>query len=577
VAECPSGYKHIGTLSENNNVEGSDLGQTQEESIEDCQALCESTEGCVAFMYGGAILKSAYSKHCKLSSIATSNNSWGSNFRFCQMLTEEPTPAPTVEPTQAPQTSSPSISPIFGKCLVDNPSNVGKPLCYVNGEQVDTCSNKGCNGCCGSQCSWVGTYCNERDGVVAKCPSGYSQVGTLSENNDIGGEGLGQSNQDSIGKCKELCESDPSCVAFMYGGANTEGDSTLCELSSSVTPNNSWGSNFRFCRKTVKCLEENPNNANKPLCFLNEVHKDTCSNKGCNGCCGSTCSWISNYCSESTVAECPIGYKQIGTLSENNDVGGSGMGQTQEESIEDCQALCESTEGCVAFMYGGPSIVHDSKLCELSNTATPNNSWGSNFRFCQSLAFVKGPKTGCQSGYFQPTTAEECKNVAEANNVHYWGGAGHSSGADPVGCIYRTPDQDIYFNTHSTGSTNRNDRKTVCIKFPFEFALIDGAPNSLEDPAEVVNPDSTQQIGEVQCCKSDGTCSRRSPWDSNSNSDCISGNNNASKYSLLQALDMCGSLGSEWSLCSRDQVNNGNCKGKGCRHDGQLVWVKEDY
>jgi len=385
VAECPSGYKHIGTLSENNNVEGSDLGQTQEESIEDCQALCESTEGCVAFMYGGAILKSAYSKHCKLSSIATSNNSWGSNFRFCQMLTEEPTPAPTVEPTQAPQTSSPSISPIFGKCLVDNPSNVGKPLCYVNGEQVDTCSNKGCNGCCGSQCSWVGTYCNERDGVVAKCPSGYSQVGTLSENNDIGGEGLGQSNQDSIGKCKELCESDPSCVAFMYGGANTEGDSTLCELSSSVTPNNSWGSNFRFCRKTVKCLEENPNNANKPLCFLNEVHKDTCSNKGCNGCCGSTCSWISNYCSESTVAECPIGYKQIGTLSENNDVGGSGMGQTQEESIEDCQALCESTEGCVAFMYGGPSIVHDSKLCELSNTATPNNSWGSNFRFCQSL------------------------------------------------------------------------------------------------------------------------------------------------------------------------------------------------
>jgi len=272
-----------------------------------------------------------------------------------------------------------------GKCLVDNPSNAGKPLCYINGDQVDTCSNKGCGGCCGSACSWVGTYCNEAYGVVAKCPGGYSQVGTLSENNDIGGIGLGQSNQDSIGKCKQLCENDPNCVAFMYGGSNTEGDSTLCELSSSVEPNSSWGSNFRFCRKTVKCLQENPNNANKPLCFLNEVYKDTCSNNGCNGCCGSTCSWISNYCSESIVAECPVGYQQVGTLSENNDVGGTGMGQTQENSIEDCQALCESTEGCVAFMYGGASTVHDSKLCELSSIATPNSSWGSNFRFCQML------------------------------------------------------------------------------------------------------------------------------------------------------------------------------------------------
>jgi hypothetical protein len=144
-------------------------------------------------------------------------------------------------------TSSDKLINIFGrrslssgKCLVDNPSNAGRPLCYVDGKQVDTCSNTGCGGCCGSQCSWVGTYCNEADGVVAKCPGGYSQVGTLSENNDVGGAGLGQSQQNSIADCKNLCDKDPMCVAFMYGGANTEEASTLCELSGTVTPNNDW-------------------------------------------------------------------------------------------------------------------------------------------------------------------------------------------------------------------------------------------------------------------------------------------------------------------------------------------------
>jgi len=83
---------------------------------------------------------------------------------------------------------------------------------------------------------------------------------------------------------------------------------------------------------------------------------------------------------------------------------------------------------------------------------------------CEIEVFVWGPKTGCESGYVQPATAEDCRAVAEASNVLYWGGAGHSSDADPQGCIYRTPDNDIYFNTHSTGSTDRNDRRTVCVK-----------------------------------------------------------------------------------------------------------------
>jgi len=271
-----------------------------------------------------------------------------------------------------------------GKCLVDNPSNPGRPLCFIDGEQVDVCSNTGCGGCCGSQCSWIGTYCDEADGVVARCPGGWSQVGTLSANNDVGGRGLGQSHEDSIDDCKNLCINNPKCVAFMYGGFNKE-SSTLCELSGTVTPNYSWGTNFRFCRKKSVCLKENPEQPHRPLCFVNEVHHDTCSNKGCNGCCGSHCSWINTYCSDRVVAECPSGYQQIGTLSTNNDVRGRGLGQSQQETMEDCQALCESTEGCVAFMYGGASTVHDGKLCELSSTATPDNSWGSNFRFCQMV------------------------------------------------------------------------------------------------------------------------------------------------------------------------------------------------
>jgi len=96
----------------------------------------------------------------------------------------------------------------------------------------------------------VELYVQKKQGVVAQCPDGYSQVGTLSENNDIVGTGLGQSQQNSITDCKDRCDQNANCVAFMYGGANEEEASTLCELSRTVTPNNDWGTNFRFCKKT---------------------------------------------------------------------------------------------------------------------------------------------------------------------------------------------------------------------------------------------------------------------------------------------------------------------------------------
>ena len=88
-----------------------------------------------------------------------------------------------------------------------------------------------------------------------------------------------------------------------------------------------------------------------------------------------------------------------------------------------------------------------------------------------------------------------------------------------------------------------------------------------------MNPDPTAKLGEVQCCKTDGTCTRRSPWNSDSNDDCISGNNDDSKYSLQEAANMCAALGENWSLCTREQVSNGNCRGKGCAIDWAYVWV----
>jgi len=78
------------------------------------------------------------------------------------------------------------------------------------------------------------------------------------------------------------------------------------------------------------------------------------------------------------------------------------------------------------------------------------------------LRYSRGPKTGCEDNSIQVANPSECEQAAQALNVRYWGGSGHSSGADPKGCIYRIPDKDIYFNTHSTGSLGRNDRQLIC-------------------------------------------------------------------------------------------------------------------
>ena len=82
----------------------------------------------------------------------------------------------------------------------------------------------------------------------------------------------------------------------------------------------------------------------------------------------------------SFLAGCPAGYYQVGTLSSNNDIMGRGLGQSYDsKTIDGCEAKCENHSKCVAFMFDDKSF-----KCELSATRKPNNSWGTNFRFCAS-------------------------------------------------------------------------------------------------------------------------------------------------------------------------------------------------
>ena len=86
--------------------------------------------------------------------------------------------------------------------------------------------------------------------LVAECPTGYHQVGTLSSNNDIKGGASGQHMMDNIGACKATCDSRADCAAFMFGNEYA-GKKLKCELANYGTPNHSWGSNWRFCKKDV--------------------------------------------------------------------------------------------------------------------------------------------------------------------------------------------------------------------------------------------------------------------------------------------------------------------------------------
>ena len=48
----------------------------------------------------------------------------------------------------------------------------------------------------------------------------------------------------------------------------------------------------------------------------------------------------------STVNDCPNGYLAVGSLSDNNDVTGTALGQSTQPTIEDCQASDPITRRC---------------------------------------------------------------------------------------------------------------------------------------------------------------------------------------------------------------------------------------
>lgn len=128
-------------------------------------------------------------------------------------------------------------------------------------------------------------------------------------------------------------------------------------------------------------------------------------------------------------------------------------------TAEICRVNCEEDDECEVYQFfaNGACARGTSTSCSGPLTVIAGG------RKAPPSAWTLGPKTGCDSGYQQPATWQQCQSVAAAAGLRYWGGSGHSSGADPKGCIYRMGDNDIYFNTHSTGSTNRNDRNTVCV------------------------------------------------------------------------------------------------------------------
>lgn len=79
------------------------------------------------------------------------------------------------------------------------------------------------------------------------CPAGWVQKGTLSTKNDVPGSALGHSQQATIQDCEALCNANPSCNSFMYGGGSIS--DTLCEIAAETEGTNNWGSYYRFCTR----------------------------------------------------------------------------------------------------------------------------------------------------------------------------------------------------------------------------------------------------------------------------------------------------------------------------------------
>jgi len=431
------------------------MGQSREDTIEDCQALCESTEGCVAFMYGGQTTVHQ-SKKCELSSSATPNNSWGSNFRFCQMITEEPTLSPSMEPTLSP-TQDPTQAPTY-LSVSDYALVTDAISCEAAGMETITTT---------SQCAAAVSALNLADQLDASDvkvskyhdrKNGCIWHGVHSEANLISGGARQDKACNYRGYAGCVCASPKFTLVD---------DATSCEAVGMMTITTT-----SQCAAAVSALKL-ADNLDVSDVKVSKYHdrKDGCIWHGIHS--------EANLISGGARQDKPCNYRgYTGCVCANPNTAfvkgpktGCEPGFVQPTSAEDCKEIAVAN-GIRYWGGKGHSSGADPRGCifrtpdqdvYFNTHSTGSTNRGDRQTVCVEV-FVQGPKTGCEPGYHQPQTAEECEAIAHSGNIRYWGGAGHSSGADPRGCIYRTPDKDVYFNTHETGSTNRGDRRTVCVR-----------------------------------------------------------------------------------------------------------------
>lgn len=142
--------------------------------------------------------------------------------------------------------------------------------------------------------------------------------------------------------------------------------------------------------------------------------------------------------------------------------GGTWVARNDNDDGEDCERQCEQNPRCNAWEFGS---WHNRFYCA-NWEKTASGRWADSPNRlaageCSKSIFVEGPMTGCEAGYTEPETSQKCAAIAREADIQYsW--LFHRD--YPPGCLYVTSERQIYFNQQSTGSTNRGDIRTVCVK-----------------------------------------------------------------------------------------------------------------
>ncbi|CAJ1343340.1 unnamed protein product [Effrenium voratum] len=94
-----------------------------------------------------------------------------------------------------------------------------------------------------------------------------------------------------------------------------------------------------------------------------------------------------------------------------------------------------------------------------SPTPTPTSSEAANGSSPEIGYMI--PRADCPKGADQVASLEECIAAAAFLKKKMMSTTPFSAHSDPVGCIYRTTDRDIFFNNHPEGSPNK-ERRPIC-------------------------------------------------------------------------------------------------------------------